>query len=480
MADTPQELPERKEISAEEFIIICKGGYASNPTHSNYYRKQDGILKSVVIKNHYVSGQVVFNVNEYSNAFVIENTEFEQELIFESAIFLKRIGFNNCFFKNGIHFIEPTFNYEISIKNSTVKDNLRISGGNYTGTFSIDINKKNKPSDDLSSVVIQGGEFNKLVIGANGSNLRSVDMLAINVKGNVFIAGKDSIIENVFIRSLSRHLMLYLEDFNVNMLSIQSFNSSVKFKIHNIKAISLPNKESEFLVQNSNLGSAEISTVDLSKFDIVNIRDSYISDVNFVNTIWNNNITSFDQSGSQVIKEITDIREYNFKNRDVYRQLKYASSKYGDTVTSFEFLAKEMEIYRKYLKNNNNKLFSKEWWNNKAERANLWLNMFSNYYGNNWLKAVFLTLFFNTMLYTFYCWSQGYWFGNDWNKFWTLAAYSFEFLNPLRKADFLQKVTGEELVPPAAIAIDYVSRIIIAYFVYQTITAFRKFGKRSA
>ena len=165
----------------------------------------------------------------------------------------------------------------------------------------------------------------------------------------------------------------------------------------------------------------------------------------------------------------------------------------GDNVRATQALAEEMEIYRLQLKKPIPFQFpiwhkpmtwkyiftqNKEWWNNRSERANLWLNMFSSYYGNNWIKAASWTLVFNSGFFLLYCLSIGYRPGWDIGKFFTLAAYSFEFLNPLRKADFLKhKLPGE--CEGLSVFIDYLSRIIIAYFVYQTIAAFRKFGKKS-
>lgn len=480
MTEEQNEAQPRKEISAEVFLGICSGGLRDihiETGYNHFYRADsDNEIYQVVIKGQSIKGEVYLTKSKYTWKFSITDCIFLDAVIFEDAEFLKEVFFENVVFKKGFKFNEPNFHGNLICRRLQVDDNIWLHGGKFSKSFFLDVN-----CDDgiipTAAVIIDGGEYNKLVIGSHYSQLRSIDMFTLGVTGNVFIAGRETIIHNIFIRGLSRHLMLSLEDFHVNSISIASYNSSVKFKIHKIKAYNIPNQKAEFKVQNSNLGTAEISTLNLKEFDIVNIRDSYLSNVNFVNTHWPTNITSYEQNGSVIITN-TKLEDYYFKSRDTYRQLKYASSKYGDIVTSYEFLAKEMEAYRtqlKYKRINGRK----DWWNNKSERINLWLNMFSNYYGNNWLKAVGWTLLFNSILFTFYCWAQGYRIGADWRTFWTLTAYSFEFLNPLRKADFLEHITGRH--PAAgAIAIDYTSRIIIAYFVYQTISAFRKFGKRSA
>jgi hypothetical protein len=61
-----------------------------------------------------------------------------------------------------------------------------------------------------------------------------------------------------------------------------------------------------------------------------------------------------------------------------------------------------------------------------------------------------------------------------------LFASSFDFLNPVHKTDFLVDRFDFTLdIGGLALFIDNISRIIIAYLVYQTIAAFRKFGKKS-
>lgn len=166
------------------------------------------------------------------------------------------------------------------------------------------------------------------------------------------------------------------------------------------------------------------------------------------------------------------------QQRLVLSQFKKIYENRGDTVRSTQVLAEEMEVYRKQLRSING-LKGKEWWNNRAERLNLLLNRYSSYYGNNWLRGVATTIFINSAFFLLYCLLLGFRPGNNWHEFWKLAAYSLEFLNPLRKADFLQAKYNME--PNAgAIFIDYFSRIVVAYFVYQTIAAFRKFGKRSS
>lgn len=499
-----------KKLPGQEVLEILKGSYTGNVDYEEYYKIHNGDIRHVQFKNIILDELLVLYNTEYNHAIVFKECVFEKSIEFGDSTFNYHVSFQNCVFNNDITFYEPTFN-GLRISNCIVHNSVSIEGGTFNNDFNISVHGENGDP----SVFLHSGYFNKLSIssGLNDTQLEQIDIMTINVTGKIFINGSEQLdgkltgkksyktrVKKLYIRNLSENLILYFENIHVNKVSIASFTNSVKFKMHNIHLYPIDGEISEFTIQNSNLGNAELSTIDLSKFDVVNIRDSYISDTNFVNTIWHDNITSYDQNGSVIIREIDNYEEYYFKNRDVYRQLKYASNKYGDTVSAFEFLAKEMEAYRKQLfqfdvkfefqrkfllPKNWSKIITlnKGWWNNKSERLNLWLSMSSNYYGNNWLKATGLTLLINLILFTFYCSSRSIYpnpFGlENWRRFGAVLPYYFEFLNPLHKPDFFSHIKSGE-PNSGALLIDYLSRIVIAYLVYQLITAFRKFGRKSA
>lgn len=203
----------------------------------------------------------------------------------------------------------------------------------------------------------------------------------------------------------------------------------------------------------------------------------------------------------------------NEQHRLAYGQFKKIYENRGDNVTATEYLSREMQTYRKELKIKMNSIINsqrehqlflenkkesnfllkwfqnrindfrllgrKEWWNIFGEKINLWLNYFSSYHGTNWIRGVIVTFGITLLFYSIYCWFLGYRC-----KILDLLSYSPEFLNPLRKADFLKNSHGDYIIQPECKSYegfarfwDYFSRIVIAYFAYQTIQAFRRFGK---
>ena len=112
----------------------------------------------------------------------------------------------------------------------------------------------------------------------------------------------------------------------------------------------------------------------------------------------------------------------------------------------------------------------------------LWMNKLSTYYGISWQRGLAAITIAMIFFYSIFCYLIGYRFENDSpddvGRFWRLVSYAPYYLNPLRDLDSVSLVKEEEFTPIARIW-DFISRIFVAYFVYQTIQAFRKLGKSS-
>jgi len=228
-------------------------------------------------------------------------------------------------------------------------------------------------------------------------------------------------------------------------------------------------RASRISLVNSDIGKTTFIGCNLNSFDEFFFANSKMLEVFIADTTL---------PKTERIKSIdTKVQQHELleQQRLALSQFKKIYENRGDVVSAIEYHAYEMETYRKILKQTKPKDRVGRW-NARGEKMNLWLNKWSSNYGNNWLRAVGWTLIVNTALFLLYCAALGFRPGIDIVKFFDLASYSFEFLNPLRKADFIKEVPNNA----ASRTIDYLSRIIMAYFVYQTIQAFRKYGKKSS
>ncbi|MBN8670479.1 MAG: hypothetical protein J0L80_07315 [Chitinophagales bacterium] len=232
-------------------------------------------------------------------------------------------------------------------------------------------------------------------------------------------------------------------------------------------------EESLLRIAESDLGKAQFIGCNFSKFNKFEYKNSKMLEVFVADTEFpsRQNIHHPDKNATpvQVLEQ----------QRLALSQFKKIYENRGDNIRATQALAEEVETYRAQLKLEKPST-QKERWNNRTERFNLWLNRISNYHGNNWFRAATVTVLINWLFFYLYSLSLGFTLGDDWNMFGKLLASSFDFLNPVHKTDFLVDRFDFTLkIGGMAIFVDNLSRIVIAYFVYQTIAAFRKFGKKS-
>ena len=148
----------------------------------------------------------------------------------------------------------------------------------------------------------------------------------------------------------------------------------------------------------------------------------------------------------------------------------------GDTVKAIEYQGKELDVHREILR----KAGGQYW-----ERFQLSLNKYSNNFGRSWHWTMGWILAIGILFYILYCLSIGFRPSNssveDKQRFWTLTSYFFEFINPIRKGEFI-KLDGDNYYPISGWArvIDFFWRIVITYLGYQLIQAFRKYSKKTS
>lgn len=243
-----------------------------------------------------------------------------------------------------------------------------------------------------------------------------------------------------------------------------------------------------FRIEDSDLGKAQFINCNIKGFDKFEIKSSRILETFIANTelptkesiLYPENQKQGNNDEHETQNDIDKLNTLKLEQqRLALSQFKKIYENRGDNIRATQALAEEIETYRAQLKLEK-PTTKKERWNNKTERFNLWLNRTSNYHGNNWFRAATVTILINWLLFYLYSLSLGFRFGGDWNMFGKLFASSFDFLNPVHKTDFLVDRFDFTLkIGGLALFIDNISRIIIAYLVYQTIAAFRKFGKKS-
>ena len=218
-------------------------------------------------------------------------------------------------------------------------------------------------------------------------------------------------------------------------------------------------------IRSSNLGKTDFIlcnfTLAILEFENSKITEVFIAETDFPKRVLLNNKENYSQS------------------QLAFGQFSTAFQKQGDTVKSLEYQAREIEAHYKQLpfydKNSNKISFTK---------MSLFLNKWSNDFGRSWQRGIVFSilggiLFFYLVILSSQQYSFGFPISFD-HRF--IAAY-FKFMNPLRflETESLFRVNQDKPYLNLSVSSyfwDFLGRVLVAYGFYQTIQAFRRFGRK--
>lgn len=216
----------------------------------------------------------------------------------------------------------------------------------------------------------------------------------------------------------------------------------------------------------------------------INLTDSFIKKgktdffgTNFENNayFYNTEFKIIDLKNSVIEKGVYFLNSTVKKsNRETNRIIKNQFAKQNNRIESLKYHHREMSSYFR-------ELISEAFYNLKKIR--LWgllknvgdliilgLNFLSNGFGLWWFAGIIFLFITTSLMYHFYLLSVDLKIPYDQMEYWK---YYVQFIVPTHKFDFIK---GVKLTDSSYI-IDYFGRVVSAFGIYQTIQAFRKFGK---
>ncbi|WP_284461603.1 hypothetical protein [Chryseobacterium sp.] len=452
------------DISSKDFKQILNGTSI-----------QDKLFSYIV---QYESDKIILNGDfKLSDDIIFEENEiYDKEIIFDGGTY-KNIIFLGAKF-NKVLFRRGDFNGFVSIRGGTIK-NLILLGGNFKhwlGTLDGILNNENEvlktnQSLKINRFEIEGGSYTNN-IWISGGDISSLEIKCVtpvkihclpnddkifDIKTNTYTkkySSKPRIKNFLISRYSNRDTFYHLSELDLDTLKFENFTN-----IGNITISKISISES-LSFENSDLGKTTF--IDCNFFDQKMIFDSSkITEIALAGTSLPNPInidsTNTDKTSQQKL---------------ALSQIKKVYQNMGDNLTASQYHTEELNTYLSTLSCG-------------AEKINLSLNKFTNKHGQSWERALLLLFASTIILYSLYCNSLGFKINcksNGVNYFWKNASYLLEFLNPIRKSDFLPKILldkSESEISPASIFIDNISKIINSYLIYQFVAAFRKFGKKS-
>lgn len=431
-----------KNLNVKEQICI------SNDLHLNY---------NLDFSDCVFEREVLFeNANNINKNIFFSFCEFKQRLVFTNCTY-STISFNNCIF--GQYFYMKNLiadTYKIDRCSINISKELKIA--EFTCKQFIFTNNDAKSNIfikpiNVNSVIIEGSESPYLIIYSNNENPNIIDKFLIFSHSNY---KTDYSIRNVKTNFI--HLNGEIKDSNLhlNAISLKSglidfFTNFGNLRFNDITPLT---DNSILIIKNSILGKASLSRIDFTKFKRIILTNSNIIEINPVNITWC-------KKENLNINDILSIKEDS-------RQIKIVATRNDDIPTKLYFHKIEMHSYLKQLKTQKGYYIDK---------IILRLNYLSNDFGLNWFFALMWLLGISVIWYTLIKACIG-----ETNFDSTLIADEIGkyliFLNPVHQFEKLFEVENLKENLNGALLFDGISRITAAYFIFQFITAFRKYTKK--
>lgn len=429
------------DVSVEEKFDISQSNFS------------DGIF---ITNKTTVKSRIRF-VNIKSSSIVFQRSFFEEAVWLWSGI------------ETSLCFEDSEFYKDVNIKAVPISS-LTIVGSDFKESFKIKIeDKTNNVTGSLDKLFISSSKFrNKFLLDGDNIDISKFQIDFSRLFEGACCLKSCNILETI-ITGDNHGGNLVFNLCKLKNLKIDNFNNYSNLSLLSVKAY---DNDSLFSICNTNLGKTQLFNTSLDNFKQIIISNSILLDLLTANVIW--------FADEQLFTGNNNEREY-VQIREVYRQLKYSSEKEGNIISSLRFKALELQAYRK-------ELYSKYSFFSRLFRNDTYL-MWAGMTNNNWqcwFKPVILAIFSGAFLhflmivgiseeleYSFnmssYSWSV------------TCSEY-YKYFNTLPQVmnptHILSRVFGVGKVLSTPVYLfDYFLRIVITFFIFQVVTAFRRYMK---
>lgn len=435
---------EKKRITAEEFELLID----SNNHRSESIKYGITTKDKIFIDNFSHQGEVSLN---------FENCEFENKFTFHDYVSDKTIYIRNCVFKKGIFFWKIKASAKISMLDCIIEDLFLVVESKI---YELQLNNKyckKLQFDNLSIISIAD------IGGMNCNKIDEIHFPVNIIEKRFTIDNVESLSLRISYSTLSQELNIF--NSAINSLELENFRNNGFLRFLNCKSMKVDDNPSQFIISRSNLGKAEFYNFDFASFFKINITNSILLETLFIGSKWTRNIVSEDTFKKQtsVKDSIADERLYADQIREVYKQIKFALSKQGNSVEEQYFHGLEMNAYNKSL----------PWKSNLWTKSILKLSFYSSNYGQSILRPLLFLLIFGGVFYSLLKFNLGFRLPGVKevslsNCITTFSDYLW-YMNPLHK--------NEPEFKGVAFIIDIIIRVISSYSIYNIIRASRRFLK---
>lgn len=469
-----------------------------------YFNGKNEIERGVKIsKKSRINRLIVNTLHSKIGNFTINDSTIESQFDIFQGIFSNDVEVrNNSVIETKVRF-ENVSTGSIVFTDSTFEKNIHISAGKVgslifnDGFFKDDLNITGVPIS--SSMTIIGTEFKKSINfklqddpNKKAGSLKHIYISSAKFDEQFIVNGNDALICDLTIdfsqqlvgalyfnscnflkTKLSRcnyHGNVVFNHCNFNNLSFDFFDNYSTFSIISAKALG---ENSEITIHHSNLGKTQFFNTFFNTFENINIYNSVLIDIITANVKWfsDKNLNS---------KTIETSPDYTQK-KEIYRQIKFALERQGDRISSLKFKALEMNAYKK-------ELFAQVKWYKRIFNGNrfvLWVGK-TNDFGQNWIKPILFAIGFGILFHllivigisdklSYFPNLEKESFSITWNEYYNNLNALPQLMNP---AHILKRIFPNTInIGFTVYCLDYLLKIITAFFIFQVISAFRKYMK---
>jgi len=473
---------------------------------SIYFSRGNGSKKSLFIDEAKFKCHFIIEKDEFLSHFLVNNTSFGSNFIIQGGNFHKRSGILKGSFHEGALIdggddSKPFIIYDGVFKNGfTIEDSyfdrrVHISGGVYLDSFNI------IGGNFFEYIEVDGGDFKDL-FSISGSRIVELVLLKFSVTSLLMF--------NCHIEILDLNLKVVnhstLKEVYVNkayLFGVLSKNAEICFKYFSCNSLSL---------SLTNLGLISIEKLKFRNTSFRNIRDSSnlkepifnleedtghiesslrlegnLGNIFFINTNFHsadkiiiegcflNNIKTFNGHIPLALKSSSvftdeDSNQNAFVLEEVYNQLYNAMKNNGNRTWELRYNSEYMEWHKRSLKLKNEEPFT---------RLTILINKITTDYGKNWFRSLIITIVLGLLFYNLYyisIWGIQYNFKYvSWGTLLFHLGNYIEFMLPTHKFNFIENVKPGS----SSLLIDSLGRILIGFMIYQTISSFRSFARKS-
>ena len=436
---------------------------------------------SFAVNESTIEGLFDILIGSFANSVEVRAGSLIKAKVRFANISTQSITFTDSVFERDLHFYSNTisslifndgvFKDDFNITGTKMSDSLTIIGTEFKKSFILKINDEtNDKIGALNSIFIESAKFNEpIILNVDNTEIKSFNVrFSKPLEGAIYLNYCNLSKVNISGDNYSGNIVF--NHCNFNELVLDTFYNYSTFSIISAKAYG---ENSLVRITNSNLGKAHFFNTFFDSFSKIIIYSSVFTEIVTANVKW------FEPHN---LNPTLNKESHEFaQKKEIYRQLKYALEKQGDRIGSLRFKSLEMRAFKE-------ESFSDKKWYNKifdTDRFILWVGQ-SNDFGLNWPKPVLLLLGFSLIFYGLIIVgvSEKLSYGINTSSesinqtFNELKNYLYiwpQLLNPVHSLDRIFKSPVK--IGLTVHFIDYLLKVFLAFFIFQIISAFRKFIK---